>query len=84
MRLDAGHRGRVGTGALPRPAHRQLLTDWVGGGDALALAVGRATDSEDHGVDPVTVTLGVLETLEHEDRRALAHDEAVGVLVERS
>ena len=37
-----------------------------------------------HRVDAVAVTLGVGEPLEHEQRRALAHDEAVGAGVERA
>ncbi len=61
----------------------QPLPDRVRCGDALALAVGGAADAQDHRVDPVAVALGVREPLEHEQRCALAHHEAVRAGVER-
>ena len=63
---------------FPGPLDGQLLSDRVGGGDALALAVGGAAQGADDRVDGVAVALGVLQPLEQEDRRPLAHDEAVG------
>ena len=41
-------------------------------------------DAEQHRVDPVAVALGVGQPLEHEQRRALAHHEAVRAGVERA
>ncbi len=41
-------------------------------------------DAEDDGVDPVAVALGVLEPLEHEERCAFPHHEAIGARVEWS
>ena len=58
----------------------QLLADRVGRGDALALAVARPADAAQHGVDLVAVALGIGQALQQEDRRAFAHDEAVGAL----
>ena len=58
----------------------QALADRVGRRDALALAVARAADAAHDGVDAVAVALGVGEALEHEQARALAHDEAVGAV----
>ncbi|OPZ55187.1 MAG: hypothetical protein BWY91_01201 [bacterium ADurb.BinA028] len=82
VRLDRGGQGRVDPSALPGPRDGELLPDRVGGGDALALAVGRATDAEDEGVDLVAVALGVGEPLEDEQGCALTHDEAIGAGVE--
>ncbi len=63
---------------LPRAGDGELLTHGIGRGDALALAVARAADAADHGVDAIAVALGVGEALEQEDRGAFAHHEAVG------
>ena len=77
----------AGAGATPAFApgalDRQPLADRVGRGDALALAVAGAADAAQHGVDAVAVALGVGQALEHEQRGALAHHEAVGAGVER-
>ncbi|MGC4116636.1 MAG: hypothetical protein QM765_19110 [Myxococcales bacterium] len=61
----------------------RILSVGVRRGDALALAIGRAADAPDDGVDLVAGLLGVFQPLEHQRHRALAHDEAVGVGVER-
>ena len=68
---------------LPGALDGQPLADRVRRGDALALAVAGAADAAQHGVDPVAVALGVGEPLEHEQRSALAHHEAVRAGVER-
>ena len=71
---------RCGPGAL----HGDLLPDWVGSGDALALAVRRAGNAADDAVDVLAVTLGVGQSAQHEECCALTHDEAVGSRVERA
>ena len=82
--LDRRDRRRVFTRDVPRALHGQLLADRVGRRDALTLAIARAADPEDDGVDLVAVALGVLETLEHEQCGALTHHEAVGTRIEGS
>ena len=73
-------RRRRQPGVLPGALDGEALSDRIGGGDALALAVARAADAAQHGVDLVAVALGVGEALEQEDHRAFAHDEAVGAV----
>ena len=84
MSLDRTDRAGVFTRDLPGAMHRQALADRIRGGDALPLAVTRAADTEDHGVDPVAIAVGVLEPLEDEQCRPLPHHEAIGTGVERS
>ncbi|MEI2732437.1 MAG: hypothetical protein V9G08_10660 [Dermatophilaceae bacterium] len=84
VRLDGRDGGRVDPGPFPATGHGELLADRVGRGDALALAVGGPADPEDRRVDRVAVALGVVEALEDEQGRALAHDESVGARVERA
>ena len=83
MRLHIGRRRGADAGVVPGPLDREALPDRVRGGDPLAPAVARTRDAEQDGVDPVAVALGVGQALEDEQRRALAHDEPVGVRVER-
>ena len=71
-----GREAGIGPGALDR----QPLPNRVGGGDPLPLAVARPRDTTHHGVDPVAGALGVVEPLQHEHRRALAHHETVGAV----
>ena len=78
--LDQGYGRRRQAGILPSALDGELLADWVGRGDALALAVARAADAAQHGVDFVPVAFGVGQALEQEDRGAFTHDEAVGAL----
>ncbi len=80
--LDAGRGGRVGSGAFPGAPHGELLTDGIGGGDALAFAVRRAADAKDDRIDLVAVSLGVFESFEDEQGRPFTHDEPVGARVE--
>ena len=84
VRLDRGGGRRLEPRVRPRALDRETLADGVRGGDALALAVARAAEPEQHGVHAVAVALGVCEPLQHEQCCALAHDEAVGARVERS
>ena len=84
VRLDAGGRRRVDTGAVPGALHRQPLPDGVGRRDALAATVAGTGETEQHRVDPVAVALGVRQSLEDEQRGALAHHEPVGAGVERA
>jgi hypothetical protein len=83
VRLDRGGGSRLEPGTRPGAFHSQTLSDGVGRRDAPALAVARATHPEQDGVHAIAVTFGVGEALEHEERRTLAHDEAVGRGVER-
>ncbi len=76
---QAAGRGRQ-PGALPRPLHRETLTHGVRRGDALASAVAGAGHAAHHRIDPVAVTFGVGQALQHEDGRALAHHEPVGTV----
>src|SRR5512133_922415 len=76
--LDQRELRRIDAGGPPRPLDRQALPDGVRSGEALALAVAGAGDPADHGIDPVSVLLGVGESLEDEERASLAHHEAVG------
>ena len=76
--LDEGAGRRVEARGRPAVPEREALADRVRGGDPLAAPVARAADAPDDGVDPVAVALGVGEPLEEEERRPLAHDEAVG------
>ncbi len=80
--LDQVQLDRVDASVGVGPAQGALLALDVRGGDALALAVGAGADALDHRVDPVAVALGFGQALEHQDGSALAHDEAVGGLVE--
>ncbi len=78
--LEQGHRGRREAGACPGALDRQALADRVGRRDSLAATVGGSADAAQHGVDPVAGAFGVGEPFEQEDRRALAHHEAVGAV----
>ncbi len=80
--FDRCDRGRVLAGDLPRPLYRQPLTDRIRRGDALALAIAGARDTEDHGVHTVAVAFGVLEALQDEQRGTFTHDEPVGAGIE--
>ena len=82
--FDRGDGAGVLSGDLPGALDGEPLTDRVRGRDALALAVARTGDTEDDGVDLVAVTFGVLQPLEHEQRRALTHHETVGAGIERT
>ena len=68
-------------GLPERHLHRQLGAAAFGvrGGDVIGVA--RQAVADDLGIDLRAARLGVLIFLEHDDARALAHDEAVAVLV---
>ena len=53
-----GSRGRQSS-ILPAALNGQFLTDRVGRGDALSFSVAGAADSSEHGIDFVSVALGV-------------------------
>ena len=80
VRFHQGAGGGVQAGVLPGAARGQHLADRVRGGDALALAVGRAAHPTDHGVDIVAIALGVSQALEQEAGGAFAHDKAIGAV----
>ena len=82
VRLDEVDAGGVDGGLGVSALQGQALTDRVGGGDALPLAVRAGADTADDGVDGVLVADGLVQALEDEHTRALAHDEAVGAVVE--
>ena len=80
MTLDeAGGLGRQ-TRLVPGALHTELLANRVGGGDALPLTVARPRHPEQHAIDAIAVADGVLQPLEEEGGRALAHHETVGTL----
>ena len=69
-------------GLLEAAAQGVLLTVGVGSGNGLALAVGASANSFDNTEDVVAIAHGVLGTLENNDARAFAEDEAVRLLAE--
>ena len=78
--LDVRRRGWGEAGVLPCALDGPLLTDRVGGGDPFASAIAGTADAADDGIDPVSVALGVVQALEHQDHGSLAHHKAVGPL----
>ena len=77
-----GHRVQPGRG--PGMLDGEHLTLGPGVHERGPGTVGRHAGPADHGVDPVAVALGIGLALEHEDARALAHQDAVGVAAERA
>ncbi len=82
--LDQGSRGRIQAGIFPGPLNGQHLAFRIGRGNALALAVARRANAANNGVDLVAVPLGIAQPLEQECAAALAHDETVRALAERT
>ena len=80
--FDEGGRGRVQPGVFPGAGHCQLLSDGVGGGDALAFAIAGTADAANDGVNAVSVSLGVRQPFQQEGGRAFAHDEAICAIAE--
>ncbi len=78
--LDETDRFRGDAGVLPGALDGALLADRIGRGDAFAFAVTAGAEAADDGVDFVAVAFGIHQTFEQEDRRSLAHDEAVGAI----
>ena len=94
--LDLDHVADAGRGAVALDQRRRsratarrccqarsTASRWPTGFGAvmpLPRAVARAADAAEHGVDAVAVALGVGQALEQEQRRALAHHEAVGAV----
>ena len=78
-------RARLGrqTGVAPGALHRQSLADRVRRSDALAAAIAGPANAADHGIDLVTGPFGICQSLQHEQRRSLAHHESVGAGIER-
>ena len=74
LRADAG----VGVGALEDVD----LRVWVGGGQAVGVAVGVDCGALDDGVDGVAVAFSVFEALEHEHTGSVRADDTVGVVGE--
>ncbi len=72
---------RVDTRAFVGATKRQLLASRVGGCDSLTLAVAGRPDATNHRVDPIPVSLGIAEALEHHDSCAFPHHEAIRSLV---
>ena len=56
----------------------EFLSHRIGRSDAFSFSVARSADAADHGVDLVSVALGIRQALQHEDRCAFAHDESIG------
>ena len=73
-----GHGGRIESGALPGTLDGQALSDGIGRGDALALAIAGPSHAANDSVDLVSRLLGVFQTLANEEGAAFTHDEAVG------
>ncbi len=82
VRLDEIHFAGAVVHLLKGVLDGYLLALRVGGGDALALAVGGGADRVDQRVDLVAVPDRVGEALEDVDGDRLGHHEAVGPLVE--
>ena len=78
--LDVTRRRWRQPGIFPGTLYSELLADRVRCRDALTLAVARTAHAAQHGVDVVAVALGVFETLQQEQCRSLAHDEAIGTI----
>ena len=80
--LDQRTGSRIKPGIAPGSLDGVDLTDRVGCGDALALAVGRGSQATDDRVDRIAVALGIFQALEQENRAALAHHKAIGPIAE--
>ncbi len=63
------------------PLQGHALTPRIGGGDALALTVTGGANTTDDRIDPVTITAGIRQALEHQNPCTFAHHETIGVLV---
>ncbi len=83
MALDERDGRRIDSRARVRQAERAGLALLRRCEEPAAAAVVRETDAADDAVDRVAVALGVGESLEREERRALRGHETVGALVER-
>ena len=68
VRFNQRTRRGVKTSIVPGPLNRVDLTDRVGGGDALALTVGRSAHAANHRIDRIAVALGVGQPFEQERR----------------
>ncbi len=78
--FDQSRGGRRQACILPGSFQTEFLADRVRRGDPLAFAIAGRTDAAEHGIDLISVALGIGQAFHHKDRRALTHDEAVGAL----
>lgn len=85
VRLQQADRARLGgveSGRPPRLPYRLRLTTGLGVHETGHPSVARHAGTPDHGVDPVSGTLGVGQPLEDDNARPLTDQDAVGVPVE--
>ncbi len=76
--FDQANALRRDAGIFPGAFQRPLLPDRVGGGDALALSITAAANAAHHGIDFISVTLGIFQPFRQEDYRPLALNKAIG------
>ena len=77
------HARRPGRAArdVPGAPNGPHLARRVGRHDPLAPPIAGAAETSDHGVDAISVPLGIFQPPEEEHGRPLAHDEAIGFVV---
>ena len=74
-------RGRK-SGLSVGPPQRSLLTSRQRCGQTFGASIARCTDTLDHGVDPVAITLRIGEALEDDDGDSLGDYDSIGFCVE--
>ena len=81
VRVDVVDVARLEAGALQRHAHAAVGAVAVLGRRGDVIGVARQAVADHLGIDARAARLGVLQLFQHDDAGALAHDEAVAVLV---
>src|SRR5579864_1254655 len=75
--LDVADGGWRQACILPGALNGELLAGRVRCGNPFASSIARSTHAAQHGVDLVTIALGVGEAFQQEDGRTFSHDEAI-------
>ena len=57
LNVGCGRRGQAGVS--PRAFDGQPLANGIGRGDALPFSIARPTHAAQHGIDPISITLGI-------------------------
>ena len=82
MRFDQSQRGRREPGLAVGPVQGPLLPLGQRRGHTQCTPIGRAGRRLDHGIDTITVTLGISQSLHDGDANPFGNHDAVGIAIE--
>ena len=74
---------RIDSGLFVGTSQGQLLSTRIGGGDAFALSITRATNPPDDRIHPIPVSSGITEAFENQNPRTFSHDKTIRLLIKR-